>query len=66
MKSDGIILTYEELQILLFNRGYRQIEGIEMPEGIFDEEKILRIMQKMAERTDQRQGRSLFGQGGSS
>ncbi len=48
MKSDGIILTYEELQILLFNRGYRQVEGIEMPEGIFDEERILRIMQKMA------------------
>lgn len=48
MKSDGIILTYEELQILLFNLGYRQVEGIEMPESIFDEEKILRTMQKMA------------------
>ncbi|MCB6415384.1 hypothetical protein LI221_09970 [Faecalimonas umbilicata] len=45
----GILLTFDELRILLYGMGVREIEGIYMPEKTFQKEEILFAMHHMAE-----------------
>lgn len=44
----GILLTYDEVKILLFGMGVREIDGIYMPEKQFTEEEVLRAMHHMS------------------
>ena len=45
----GILLTFDELKILLYGMGVREIEGVYMPEKTFQREEILLAMHHMAE-----------------
>ena len=46
--SPGIIISYEELKILLYNRGFRSCNGILMPDRELSDEEILQAMNKLA------------------
>ena len=46
--SPGIIISYEELKILLYNRGFRSCSGILMPDREFSDEEILQAMNNLA------------------
>ena len=39
-----IVLTFDELRILLYSQGYRRCEGVYMPEKDFSEENIIRSL----------------------
>lgn len=43
----NIILTFDELRILLYSQGYRRCEGIYMPEKEFTQEEIIRALGKL-------------------
>lgn len=43
----SIILSFDELRILLFSQGYRSCEGVFMPEKDFSHTDILRALQKL-------------------
>lgn len=44
----GILLTFDEIRILLYGMNVSEIEGIYMPEKIFCEEEILSAMHHMS------------------
>lgn len=46
----SIILTFDEIRILLYSQGFRTCEGIYMPEKEYTEKEILRAMHHMAKR----------------
>ena len=46
--SPGIIISYEELKILLYNRGFCYCKGILMPDRKFSDEEILQAMNNLA------------------
>lgn len=48
MDSQTIILSYDELKILLYNRGFRSCEGILMPDEARSDEEVLQAMNKLA------------------
>ena len=48
ISSPGIIIRYEELKILLYNRGFRSCSGILMPDTEFSDEEILQAMNSLA------------------
>ena len=48
MDGQAIIISYDELKILLYNRGYRFCEGILMPDNEISDEEVLRAMNKLA------------------
>ena len=43
-----VVLSFDELRILLYSQGYRQCDGIYMPEKDFSEEEVLRAMLHMS------------------
>lgn len=45
----GILLTFDEIRILLYGMGVSQIEGIYMPEKIFCEEEVISAMHHLVE-----------------
>lgn len=47
MLERGIILTFDELRILLQALGAEEIEGVYMPEKTFTEEEVLQAMQHL-------------------
>ena len=48
--EEGKILTFDELRILLFACGIKEINGVFMPEKVFTEEEVLSALHHMAER----------------
>ncbi len=50
MGEPGIIISYDELRILLYNRGFRSCEGILMPDQPRSDEEILQTMHRLAQR----------------
>lgn len=46
--SPGIIISYEGLKILLYNRGFCSCKGILMPDRKFSDEEILQAMNNLA------------------
>lgn len=46
----SIILTFDEIRILLYSQGFRTCEGIYMPEKEYTAKEILRAMHHMAKR----------------
>ncbi len=49
MLEKGIVLTFDEVRILLHAMEVTKIEGIYMPEKIFREDEIIRAMHHMSE-----------------
>ena len=47
MEEPGIIISYDELRILLYNRGFRSCKGILMPDRKMSEEEVLRTLHKL-------------------
>ena len=47
MEAPGIIISYDELRILLYNRGFRSCKGILMPDRKMSEKEILQILHKL-------------------
>lgn len=43
----NIILTFDELRILLYSQGYRRCEGVYMPRKEFSQEDIIRALAKL-------------------
>lgn len=50
MVEKGLLFTFDELKILLFACGIREIDGVYMPEKDFSEEIIIHALHHMAER----------------
>ena len=50
MEEPGIIISYDELRILLYNRGFRSCKGILMPDRKMSEEEVLRTLHKLESR----------------
>ena len=50
MSGSGMIISYEELRILLYNRGFRSSKGILMPDEQVTDEQVLQDMNKLAAR----------------
>lgn len=50
MEEPGIIISYDELRILLYNRGFRSCKGILMPDRKMIEEEVLRTLHKLESR----------------
>ena len=48
MDGQTIIISYDELKILLYNRGFRSCEGILMPDNECSDEEVLQAMNKLA------------------
>ena len=48
MNEPVLIISYDELKILLYNRGFRSCSGILMPEKEYTQEEILQIMNRLA------------------
>lgn len=48
MSDPGIIISYDELKILLYNRGFRSCKGILMPDRPVSDDEVLRTMNKLA------------------
>lgn len=48
--DNGRIFTFDELKILLFACGVKELEGIYMPDKIFDEEEVIYALHHMAAR----------------
>lgn len=48
MIEKGILITFDELRVLLFGKGVTEIEGVYMPEKKWSEEEILTAMHHMA------------------
>ena len=44
------LLSFDELRILLYSQGYRQCEGIYMPEKAFTQDEVLQAMFQMSKR----------------
>ena len=44
----GILLTFDEIRILLYGMGVSEIDGVYMPEKAFTEEEILSAMQHLS------------------
>lgn len=47
MEEPGIIISYDKLRILLYNRGFRSCKGILMPDREMSEEEVLRTLHKL-------------------
>ncbi len=47
MEEPGIIISYDELRILLYNRGFRSCKGILMPDRKMSEEEVLQVLHKL-------------------
>ena len=45
----NLLLTFDELEILLYARGFREINGIRMPEKEFDREDVLHAVMHLQE-----------------
>lgn len=45
----SIILSFDELRILLYSQGYRSCEGVYMPEKNFSQTDIIRSLRKLTE-----------------
>lgn len=45
----GILLTFDEIKILLYGMGVSRVEGVYMPEKIFCEAEIISAMHHLAE-----------------
>ena len=50
MNDPGMIISYDELKILLYNRGFRSCIGIMMPDDKRSDEEILLAMNKLAQK----------------
>ncbi len=50
VEDAGIIISYDELKILLYNQGFRSCNGILMPDDPRTDEEILRTMYKLSGR----------------
>lgn len=50
MDAQTIMVSYDELKILLYNRGFRSCEGILMPDEERSDEEVLQAMNKLAVR----------------
>ena len=50
MDGQTILISYDELKILLYNRGFRSCEGILMPDEERSDEEVLQAMNKLANR----------------
>ena len=48
MNGQVIIISYDELKILLYNRGFRSCNGIVMPDRELSDEEVLQSMNKLA------------------
>ena len=48
MNDPGIIISYDELRILLYNRGFRSCNGILMPDRAMSDEEVLQTLNKLA------------------
>lgn len=48
--ENGLILSFDEIRILLYSLGIREVEGIYMPEKKFAEDDIVRALQHMSRR----------------
>lgn len=44
----SLVLTFDELEILLYNLGFRQVYGVRMPEKEFTEAEVLTAMHRLA------------------
>ena len=47
MNDPGMIISYDELKILLYNRGFRSCSGILMPDDKRSDDEIIQAMNKM-------------------
>ncbi len=45
----NIVITFDELRILLYSQGFRRCEGVYMPEKDFSQQDIIRALQKLGE-----------------
>lgn len=43
----NIILSFDELRILLYSQGFRRCEGVYMPEKDFSQENIINALDKL-------------------
>ena len=50
MNDPGIIISYDELRILLYNRGFRSCNGILMPDRKMSDEEVLQTLNRLAVR----------------
>ena len=50
MNDPGMIISYDELKILLYNRGFRSCIGILMPADQRSDKEILLAMNKLAQK----------------
>ena len=48
--NEAILLTYDEIRILLYSQGYTACEGIYMPEKQFSAQEVLQTMHRLAGR----------------
>lgn len=48
MNSPGIILSYDELRILLYNRGFRTCNGIFMPDRKMSDEEVIQTLNSLS------------------
>lgn len=47
--ENGILLTFDEIRVLLYGMGVSQIEGIYMPEKVFCESEILEVLKHLSD-----------------
>ena len=45
----NIVITFDELRILLYSQGFRRCEGVYMPEKDFSQQDIIRALKKLEE-----------------
>lgn len=50
MNDPGMIISYDELKILLYNRGFRSCSGILMPDDKRSDDEIIQAMNKLAQK----------------
>lgn len=50
MNDPGIIISYEELRILLYNLGFRTCSGILLPDRKLSDEEVVQVLNRLVQR----------------